>query len=74
MPGQDLPHATEIAPALYAPIHQHIFCARLDFDVDGTDTVGDTVDLSEAGCRVMVDGWGLPPEPGACQTGRRRTT
>jgi len=33
--------------------------------VGGTDTVGDTVDLSEAGCRVMVDGWGLPPEPGA---------
>ena len=32
--------------------------------VDGTDTVGETADLSEAGCRVMVDGWGLPPEPG----------
>jgi hypothetical protein len=32
--------------------------------VAGTDTLGETVDLSEAGCRVMVDGWGLPPEPG----------
>ena len=32
--------------------------------VAGTDTVGETVDLSEAGCRVVVDGWGLPPEPG----------
>ncbi len=32
--------------------------------VAGTDTVGETADLSEAGCRVMVDGWGLPPEPG----------
>ena len=26
--------------------------------------VGSTVDLSEAGMRVLVDGWGLPPEPG----------
>ncbi|RBY75355.1 hypothetical protein DQ239_16885 [Blastococcus sp. TF02-09] len=25
--------------------------------------VGETVDLSEAGARCMVDGWGLPPEP-----------
>jgi|1186.fasta_scaffold596446_1 hypothetical protein len=32
--------------------------------VAGTDTVGETADLSEAGCRVLVDGWGLPPEPG----------
>ncbi|MGY2130565.1 flagellar brake protein [Blastococcus sp. SYSU DS0617] len=27
--------------------------------------VGETIDLSEAGVRVLVDGWGLPPEPGA---------
>lgn len=26
--------------------------------------VGETVDLSEAGVRCLVDGWGLPPEPG----------
>ena len=25
--------------------------------------VGETVDLSEAGTRCLVDGWGLPPEP-----------
>jgi c-di-GMP-binding flagellar brake protein YcgR len=25
---------------------------------------GTTVDLSEAGMRALVDGWGLPPEPG----------
>ncbi|MDT0277993.1 PilZ domain-containing protein [Blastococcus goldschmidtiae] len=31
--------------------------------VDG-QLVGETVDLSEAGVRVLVDGWGLPPEPG----------
>ena len=33
--------------------------------VAGTDTFGETVDLSEAGCRVVVDGWGLPPQPGS---------
>lgn len=26
--------------------------------------VGETVDLSEAGMLVLVDGWGLPPQPG----------
>ncbi|CCG04134.1 PilZ domain-containing protein [Blastococcus saxobsidens] len=25
---------------------------------------GTTVDLSEAGLRALVDGWGLPPKPG----------
>ena len=26
--------------------------------------VGETIDLSEAGVRVVVDGWALPPEAG----------
>jgi c-di-GMP-binding flagellar brake protein YcgR len=30
----------------------------------GVDLVGETIDLSEAGMRAMLDGWGLPPEPG----------
>ncbi len=25
-----------VAPGVVAPVHQHLFCARLDFDVDGT--------------------------------------
>lgn len=44
-PGIDSPHATEIAPGLFAPIHQHIFCARLDFDLDGTDNYVEQVDM-----------------------------
>ncbi|MCH1882487.1 primary-amine oxidase [Agrococcus sp. ARC_14] len=44
-PGSIQPHATEMAPGLFAPIHQHIFCARLDFDIDGTDNYVDQVDL-----------------------------
>ncbi|GAB3886640.1 primary-amine oxidase [Kibdelosporangium lantanae] len=34
-PGVEQPHATELAPGLFAPVHQHLFCARLDVSVDG---------------------------------------
>ncbi|WP_226925090.1 primary-amine oxidase [Georgenia thermotolerans] len=34
-PGTSSPHAPEIAPGIIAPVHQHIFCARLDMAVDG---------------------------------------
>jgi c-di-GMP-binding flagellar brake protein YcgR len=30
----------------------------------GVTLTGKTADLSEAGARVLVDGWGLPPERG----------
>jgi primary-amine oxidase len=33
--GERLAHSPAIAPNLSAPVHQHLFCARLDFDVDG---------------------------------------
>jgi primary-amine oxidase len=29
-------HAVPVAPQLFAPHHQHLFCARLDLDLDGT--------------------------------------
>ncbi|TFV47806.1 primary-amine oxidase [Blastococcus sp. TF02A-35] len=38
--GEEHPYATEIAPGLGAPFHQHLFSARLDMAVDG---VGNTV-------------------------------
>ncbi len=34
-PGDPTPFATEVAPGLAAPLHQHLFCARLDMNVDG---------------------------------------
>ena len=34
--GTGTEHANPIAPGLVAPVHQHLFCARLDLDVDGT--------------------------------------
>ena len=36
-PGERSPYAPPIAPGLAAPVHQHLFGARLDLDVDGTD-------------------------------------
>jgi len=37
IPGSTQPHAPEIAPGVFAPVHQHLFCARLDVAVDGED-------------------------------------
>jgi primary-amine oxidase len=37
VPGSHDPHAHEIAPGLFAPVHQHLFSARLDVAVDGLD-------------------------------------
>jgi primary-amine oxidase len=36
-PGQPSKYVQEVAPGLTAPIHQHIFCARLDMAVDGSE-------------------------------------
>ena len=36
-PGKEHPSATELEPGLWAPYHQHILCARMDLDIDGTD-------------------------------------
>jgi hypothetical protein len=33
--------------------------------MNNTEVKGETVDLSEAGMRALIDGWGLPPEPGS---------
>jgi primary-amine oxidase len=33
--GGDYPYASQIAPGLGAPLHQHLFSARLDMTVDG---------------------------------------
>ena len=34
-PGVPHPSATELEVGLWAPYHQHTFCARLDLDIDG---------------------------------------
>jgi len=41
--GEEHPYATEIAPGLGAPFHQHLFSARLDMAIDGADGSGNTV-------------------------------
>ena len=52
-PGKGYPHATEIAPGLGAPAHQHLFCARLDMMVDGLSNGVDEIDVQ-----------GMPMGPG----------
>ena len=36
-PGSSNRHAPEIAPGVFAPVHQHLFSARLDVAIDGED-------------------------------------
>ncbi|MCM3500826.1 primary-amine oxidase [Microbacterium sp. P26] len=36
-PGSTNRHAPEIAPGVFAPVHQHLFSARLDMAVDGDE-------------------------------------
>jgi primary-amine oxidase len=43
-PGAGYPYATEIAPGLGAPFHQHLFSARLDMMVDGLRNAVEEVD------------------------------
>jgi primary-amine oxidase len=45
-PGGDHPYATEVAPGLAAPIHQHLFSARLDMTVAGLANAVEEVDVT----------------------------
>jgi primary-amine oxidase len=44
-PGGDHPYSTEVAPGLAAPVHQHLFSARLDMTVDGRANAVEEVDV-----------------------------
>lgn len=50
-PGERSRYGATIAPQLYAPVHQHFFNVRLDFDLDGVQNSVYRVDV-------------LPDEPG----------
>ncbi|MFC4113309.1 primary-amine oxidase [Nonomuraea zeae] len=43
------PYASEVAPGLAAPYHQHLFSARLDMTVDGVANAVDEVEAVQAG-------------------------
>jgi primary-amine oxidase len=43
-PGGDYPYASELAPGLGAPFHQHLFSARLDMAVDGQTNAVEELD------------------------------
>lgn len=44
-PGGEYAYASEIAPGLGAPYHQHLFSARLDMAVDGADNSVEEVEV-----------------------------
>ena len=44
--GGDHPYSTEVAPGLGAPVHQHLFNARLDMSVDGLANAVEEVDVT----------------------------
>ena len=44
--GNDHPYASEVAPGLGGPYHQHLFSARLDMMVDGVSNAVDEVDVA----------------------------
>lgn len=48
-------HGVLVAPGVNAQVHQHMFCARLDVEVDGTNNVVDEVDLV-TGCVGKASG------------------
>ena len=45
-PGGDYPYSAEVAPGLGAPVHQHLFSARLDMSVDGQSNAVEEIDVS----------------------------
>ena len=45
-PGGEHPYSTEVAPGLAAPVHQHLFSARLDTMIDGLANAVEEVDVS----------------------------
>ncbi|MFJ3321067.1 primary-amine oxidase [Curtobacterium sp. NPDC086286] len=63
--GSDYPYATQLAPGLGAPVHQHLFCARLDMMVDGERNAVDELDVA----RVPMD----DSNPWGNAIGRSRT-
>ena len=49
-PGQPGKYGSEVAPGILGHIHQHIFCARLDMEVDGSaNTVVECDTIAPAG-------------------------
>jgi primary-amine oxidase len=54
-PGEQSPYATVIAPGLAAPVHQHLFCARLDVEVGGAIN-----EVHEVSCQALPVGEANP--------------
>ena len=72
--------AVVVAPGVAAPVHQHLFCARLDLDVDGAANRVEEVDVvarraragQPVGQRVRPGGHAARPRVGGPADDRRR--
>ena len=56
VPGEGGKYGAELVEGVFAHIHQHIFCARLDMTVDGDGT-------RVVECDTVVDAMGSPENP-----------
>ena len=68
-PAAGYPFASELAPGLGAPYHQHLFSARLDMMVDGVDNYVDELEAA-----VVPRGESNPTGSGFTQLATRLTT
>jgi primary-amine oxidase len=65
-PGEGYPYASQLAPGLGAPYHQHLFSARLDMALDGATNTVEELDFA----RVPMG----PDNPRGNAFTQRRTT
>lgn len=76
-PGESPRFGTKIAPDLYAPNHQHFFCARLDATIDGprnTVTEVDSVPIPAGPDNPHGNGWIAQENPLQCERDAIRQT
>jgi primary-amine oxidase len=75
-PGERPRHGTLVAPGVYGPHHQHIFCVRLDMMVDGlrnTVVECDSVPLPPGPDNPHGNAWEVRSTPIRCEAEARRT-
>ncbi len=76
-PGQPGKYGTEVAPGILGHIHQHIFCARLDMEVDGPNNTVvecDTIAPPTGPENPYGNAFFVQEQPLATESGARRNS